>query len=286
MPNTLTMPAPAKLNRFLHITGRRPDGYHELQTLFQMLDWSDQLTFTPTSQPGLLFHCSDPALETDDNLVARAYRLICEQVDQELPVSIHLQKFLPMGGGLGGGSSDAASTLLGLNQLFNLNLDQPTLERLGRTLGADVPVFVRGQTAWAEGIGDKLTPIALDELWHIIVHPNVHVSTATLFSHPELTRDTPVSTIQPELAIHGHNDFEPLVRRLYPQIDQAFECCQDYGNARLTGTGACLFMTMPDQASAENVRHSIQDRLPDANVYAVRGRNLSPAHQHLSAGRA
>lgn len=283
MPNTLTLPAPAKLNRFLHITGRRSDGYHELQTLFQMLDWSDTLTFTPRKDAGLEFTCSDPGLITPDNLVVRAHQAIQTYLGKALPVRIHLQKHLPMGGGLGGGSSDAATTLLGLNHLFSLNISQLRLQQLGQSLGADVPVFVAGQTAWADGIGERLTPVTIDESWFVIVHPNVHVSTAELFAHPELTRNTPISTIQPDMARQGHNDFEPLVRRLYPSIDAAFQHCREYGNARLTGSGACLFLPMPDRKTATDTQQILISRLPDASVYAVKGLNQSPVRRQLAS---
>lgn len=286
MPQTLTLPAPAKLNRFLHITGRRDDGYHELQTLFQMLDWCDDLTFTRKPSGDLEFSCSNADLISEDNLVVRAHQALQVHTGQPLPVHLHLHKRLPMGGGLGGGSSDAATTLLGLNQLFELNISQDLLQDIGRSLGADVPVFVAGQTAWAEGIGEKLTPLALEDAWFVIIHPNVHVSTARLFSHPELTRHTPVSTIRRELAHQGHNDFEPLVRRLYPEIEMAFQSCLPYGNARLTGSGACLFLTMPDQTSAENVQKAIQNQRPEAAIYAVRGLNTSPARLPLSTARS
>lgn len=273
---TLTLPAPAKLNLFLHIVGRRSDGYHQLQTLFQILDWSDTLTFESKARGGLSFSCSDKTLESEDNLVLRAARAIETECHKSLPVHIHLDKRLPMGGGIGGGSSDCATTLLGLNALFDLQLPTIRLLSLAESLGADVPIFVAGHSAWAEGIGEQLTPIGLPEQWFVIIHPDVHISTATLFSHPELTRNTPVSTIDPGLALVGHNDFEPLVRRLYPEIEHAFAACRPFGEARLTGTGACLFLAMPDQKSAEDVQNKLTDSLQDAAVYVARGQQQSP----------
>ncbi len=283
---TLTLPAPAKLNLFLHIIGRRPDGYHELQTLFQLLDMSDTLTFTPNSSQGIRFSCSDASLETDDNLVIRAARALERHTEKTFHVDIHLTKALPMGGGIGGGSSDCATTLLGLNKLLDLNLNTQTLQSIGAKLGADVPVFVRGKTAWAEGIGERLTDLPMPEHWFVIIHPNVHVSTAELFSHPELTRDTPASTIRAELAGSGHNDFEPLVRRLYPDIDKAFRLSSPYGNARLTGTGACLFMSMQNKEMAEHAAMSIRNNLPDVNVFLAQGTNVSTAVTQLHKRQA
>lgn len=282
MTSALQLPAPAKLNLFLHIVGQRPDGYHELQTLFQMLNWSDTLSFETQSSPELTFSCSDPALETADNLVVRAVRAVEAHTGQTLPVRIHLNKQLPMGGGLGGGSSDGATTLLGLNRLFDLKLSETTLLALAATLGADVPVFVAGHSAWAEGIGDLLTPVALPNQWFVIIHPDIHISTAQLFTHPQLTRNTPVSRISTDMIRSGHNDFEPLVRRLYPDIEQIFQLCQPFGETRLTGTGACLFLARPDQSSAEDVQRQLKDILSGSSVYVARGESRSSAHRQLS----
>ena len=182
---TLTLSAPAKLNLFLHITGRRADGYHNLQTLFQMLDCGDQLSFTLTTDGEIQFSCSDKSIENDSNLVVRAARLLQPLAPHNAGVRIYLDKRVPMGGGLGGGSSDAATTLLALNQLWQLKLSNAQLCELGLTLGADVPVFVFGKTAFAEGVGEKLQPVSLPENYYLIVTPQVHVSTAEVFNHAD-----------------------------------------------------------------------------------------------------
>ena len=191
----LTLLSPAKLNLFLHVTGRRPDGYHELQTLFQLLDWGDQLTITTTSEGGMVLDTPLSGVAHNDNLVMRAAHLLTRDLPEEPNLRIAIEKRIPMGGGLGGGSSNAATTLLALNRLLNLNRTIEDLATLGATLGADVPVFVLGKNAWAEGIGDRLTPVELPPRWYTIVCPNCHVSTKAVFTAPELTRDTPTITI-------------------------------------------------------------------------------------------
>ncbi len=188
---TLTLSAPAKLNLFLHITGRRADGYHNLQTLFQMLDCGDQLSFTLTTDGEIQFSCSDKSIENDSNLVVRAARLLQPSSAAKMPACIFIWiKRVPMGGGFGGGSSDAATTLLALNQLWQLKLSNAQLCELGLKLGADVPVFVFGKTAFAQGVGEKLQPVSLPENYYLIVTPDVHVSTAEVFGHPDLIRNT------------------------------------------------------------------------------------------------
>ncbi|MEJ2044355.1 MAG: 4-(cytidine 5'-diphospho)-2-C-methyl-D-erythritol kinase [Reinekea sp.] len=278
----LTLPAPAKLNLFLHIVGRRQDGYHELQTIFQILDLCDTMQFQKKENSGLTFRCSDPALETDDNLVIRAVRALEEISEQTLNVDIYLDKKLPLGGGIGGGSSDCATTLLALNHLFDLRLATQQLLMLGKALGADVPVFIHGRTTWAEGIGEKLTDIELPDAHYVLVHPNEHVSTAALFNHPELTRDTPLSTIRPALAETGRNDFEQLIRKLYPSIDQAFQNCRQFGSPRLTGTGACFFIQVPDESAARESAETIQQQFPSLTTWATRSVSVSTVFQQLS----
>jgi len=273
--NELQLLAPAKLNLFLHIIGRRDDGYHELQTLFQLLDFGDTIRLKKQQAGGVSLSCSNPDLETQDNLIIKAVRALEHKTQQSFNVDIHLEKTLPMGGGIGGGSSDCATTLLGMNQLFGLNLSQATLLDIGKQLGADVPVFINGRTAWAEGIGERLTEIAMPENWFLVIQPQVHVSTAELFTHPELTRNTPPCTIRPALAQTGHNDFEPLVRKLYPTIESAFNCCAPYGTAKLTGTGACLFLTFPTKAMAEEILLTLQRTDPNLSAFIAQGNNVS-----------
>lgn len=283
----LTLPAPAKLNLMLHIVGRRPDGYHRLQTLFQLLDFGDTLTLEPLARPDIELSCSDTELASTDNLVMRAARALQPLTGNRTGVRLHLNKQLPAGGGLGGGSSDCATALLGLNRLWSLNLSIDELADIGLSLGADVPVFVRGHSAWAEGVGEQLTPVDLPLNWFVVVHPGVHVSTAELFSHPQLTRHTPVSTIRTALTGAGHNDFEPLVRALYPDIDLAFTALSalagDGADAvRLSGSGSSMFIMTRSEMAAQQILSSIQDHHPGYRAFAARGVNQSPLHQALA----
>ncbi|WP_287439144.1 4-(cytidine 5'-diphospho)-2-C-methyl-D-erythritol kinase [Reinekea sp.] len=284
--NSLTLSAPAKLNLFLHITGRRPDGYHQLQTLFQLLDYGDELTFTVGQQGGVTLTCNQPELVNDDNLVIRAAASLAAFSGQTFNVHIHLDKRLPLGGGIGGGSSDAATTLLALNHLYQLRVAEADLLILAARLGADVPVFVAGQTAWAEGIGERLTPMPLPERWYLVVFAHEHVATPLLFAHPELTRDTPASTIDAALAESGHNDFEPLVRTLYPSIDKAFQACQPYGHAKLTGTGACLFLSLTNKNHASDILQRLTLDHPELSVFLAQGINQSTALRQLRSPAA
>ena len=281
MFDTLTLPAPAKLNLFLHIVGRRADGYHQLQTIFQLLALSDELQFERTRSGGVQFSCSNPALESPDNLVVRAARALENATGQSFHVRIHLHKILPMGGGIGGGSSDCATTLLALNRLFQLHLDNARLQQIGLTLGADVPIFVHGKSAWAEGIGEQLSDLALPAAHYILVYPKVHVGTAALFQHPELTRNTPLSTIRPALAESGRNDFEALVRKLYPEIDLAFRQCAAFGSPKLTGTGACLFIKVADEQTAQANATVIEQQNPALSAWATHSLAISPVQSRL-----
>ncbi|MBU0854200.1 MAG: 4-(cytidine 5'-diphospho)-2-C-methyl-D-erythritol kinase, partial [Gammaproteobacteria bacterium] len=206
----LTLPAPAKLNLMLHILGRRAEGYHELQTLFQFLDHGDELTFTARTDGQIRLHTDLPGVDHDSNLIVRAARLLQTHSACTLGADIELIKRLPMGGGIGGGSSDAATTLLGLDYLWQTRLGVDRLAAIGLTLGADVPVFVRGHAAFAEGVGERLQPVELSEPWYLVVAPQVSVSTAEIFSDPELTRNTPAITVRSLLAGGGHNDCQPV----------------------------------------------------------------------------
>lgn len=244
------LPAPAKLNRFLHILGRRPDGYHNLQTVFQLLTLSDTLTFEPIEN-GL--EVVMPGVNQEDNLVYKAAQLLSK--GQNLPgVRISVTKVIPLGGGLGGGSSDAATTLHGLNVFWNLGYSNKDLKQLGARLGADVPIFVEGETSWGEGIGDELTPIELPETWYVVVIPGCEVSSAAIFAHPDLTRDTSALTIARFLQARAlHNDCEPVARGLFPEIGVALDWLSQWGTARMTGTGACVFLQTDDEAFARQV---------------------------------
>ncbi len=275
---TLVLPAPAKLNLFLHILGRRANGYHELQTLFQFLDWGDELRLSTRSDGAVHLSPALPGVAPEDNLIIRAARLLQQTTGCTLGADITLDKQLPMGGGIGGGSSDAATTLVGLNRLWNLNLDEEQLAELGLALGADVPVFVRGRAAFAEGIGERLQTAEPVENWYLLVVPPVAISTAAVFGHPELTRHTPAITMAHALTCGGHNDCEPVARKLYPELDQFFDQLGAYGQPRLTGTGACIFCAFPDRSSAQRARAQLPVHW---QIQICRGCNRSALHQAL-----
>ncbi|MCH8536545.1 MAG: 4-(cytidine 5'-diphospho)-2-C-methyl-D-erythritol kinase [Alkalimonas sp.] len=251
MMTTITLPAIAKLNLFLHITGRRADGYHNLQSIFQMLDYGDKLTFTRTDSTELRLRCNQNELEDQDNLVLKAARLLQQQSQTSLGADIYLHKKLPLGGGLGGGSSDAASTLLALNQLWNLQLSTAQLAEIGLQLGADVPVFVHGRTAFAEGVGEQLSPIELPERWYLVATPDCHVSTAEIFQHPALPRNTTPLRYEEVLTAEWRNDCQPLVEQLYPNVALTLQWLLEYAPSRMTGTGASVFAGFSDRMQAE-----------------------------------
>ena len=283
---TLSLPAPAKLNLFLHITGRRQDGYHSLQTLFALLDYGDTLTFEPADS--LTLHCSDPAVPCDhNNLILKAAAILQQHSNRAHGARITLQKQLPMGGGVGGGSSDAATALLGLNQLWALNLSLDTLAELGLQLGADVPVFVQGRTAWAEGVGEQITPVSLPDGHFLVIHPGIHVSTARIFGDQELTRDTPISklpaSLEAVLTRDFHNDCEAVAKQHFPEIGKTLDWLRQHtGNARMTGTGACCFarLTGPQQGQ------QLLQQLPQHwTGFVARNRNTSPLHEALARFR-
>lgn len=278
MSERLTLPAPAKLNLFLHILGRRADGYHELQTLFQFLDHADELHFAPREDGQIRLHTDVPGVPHDSNLIVRAARQLQEQSGCRLGADIWLDKHLPMGGGIGGGSSDAATTLVGLNHLWQLGWDEDRLAALGLGLGADVPVFVRGRAAFAEGVGEKLTPVELEEPWFLVAVPQVFVSTAEVFSDPELTRDTAPIKVRSLLGVDGRNDCQTVVEKRYPAVRNALMSLNKFTSARLTGTGACVFGSFPNQGDADKVRRQLPATLPS---FVARGRNISLLHRKL-----
>ncbi|RYJ60933.1 4-(cytidine 5'-diphospho)-2-C-methyl-D-erythritol kinase [Pseudomonas songnenensis] len=275
---TLTLPAPAKLNLMLHITGRRADGYHELQTLFQFLDHGDELSFSLRADGEIRLHTELPGVDHDSNLIVRAARLLQRESGCPLGADIRLLKRLPMGGGIGGGSSDAATTLLGLDYLWNLHLGEECLAELGLSLGADVPVFVRGRAAFAEGVGERLQPVDLPEPWFLVIAPQVSVSTAEIFADPELTRNTPAITVRSLLAGGGHNDCQPVVEKRYPEVRNALSLLNKFVPARMTGTGACVFGSFPNEGEADKVRRQLPDTLPS---FVAHGRNVSMLHRCL-----
>lgn len=282
LEKSLRWPAPAKINLFLHVTGRRSDGYHTLQTVFQFLDFCDYLDFE-RREDGAISRLSELAeVPEERDLVVRAARALKAHSGTRLGVNIAVQKRLPMGGGLGGGSSDAATTLVALNHLWGLDLPVEELARLGLALGADVPVFVHGQAAFAEGVGEVLTPIELSEPWYLLLKPPCAVATAAVFQHPDLTRNTPPITIRAFLADGGRNDCEPVVRRLFPEVDAALTWLAAHAPARLTGTGACMFAPCTSAAQAR----ALQTQVPEPWIgYAVRGLNRSPLLDRLERAR-
>ncbi|MGB5178627.1 MAG: 4-(cytidine 5'-diphospho)-2-C-methyl-D-erythritol kinase [Gammaproteobacteria bacterium] len=266
-------PAPAKLNLMLHITGRRADGYHELQTVFQFLTVSDWLYFD-VHQQTTIQRVGEPAgVPSNADLTVRAATLLRDTTNGSAGVTIYNDKRLPLGGGLGGGSSDAATTLRVLNRLWGLGLTPDELARLGLSLGADVPVFVHGQAAWAEGVGEILTPVTPPEAWYLVLVPPVSVSTAAIFSDPGLTRDTPRTKIPDLLSGVGQNDCEAVVRRRYPEVAAALDWLTGFSPARLTGTGACVFAAFETQADAQTVAAQLPARW---SGLVARGVNRSP----------
>jgi len=265
--------APAKLNLFLHVTGRRSNGYHTLQTIFQFLDYSDILQFN-LRHDGRLTCRSTAKIPPNQDLIFQAAQLLKHTSGTSQGIDIRVKKRIPIGGGLGGGSSDAATTLLALNQLWQLDLPLTTLAQLGLQLGADVPVFVHGQAAWAEGVGEILTPIELEEPWYLVIHPGCQIPTAQIFADPDLTRNASPITLDAFLAGQCHNLCETIVRTRYPQVATALDWLNQYSPARLTGTGACLFARF---ASSEQA-HLVLTKLPKIwKGFVAQGRNKSPA---------
>lgn len=258
--NTLSVPAPAKLNLFLHVVGRRGDGYHLLQTLFRFIDLSDMLHFSLRGD-GEIHRINEVAgVPEDADLVVRAARLLQRETGCELGVDIHVEKHIPMGGGLGGGSSDAATTLLALNRLWQLGLSRQRLMDLGLSLGADVPVFVFGQNAFAEGVGERLQSWHLPESWYVVLFPPVHVPTAAIFSHPELTRDSISLTMRALATAAWQNDLQPVACKLYPEVAQYLGWLSGFAPAMMTGSGACVFAGFASEAEAR----AVLQKLPSA----------------------
>lgn len=270
MTAPLTLLSPAKLNLFLHVTGRRSDGYHTLQTVFQLLDWGDSMHFTADRSGEVRVDMPGAALATGDNLIMRAANLLQRG---DLGARILCEKRIPMGGGLGGGSSNAATTLLALNHLWELGLEQTELQALGAGLGADVPVFVAGHSAWAEGVGDQLKRIALPEAWYLVIKPACSVPTGEIFSSHELTRDTSAITIAAFFQGVYRNDCEPVVVARYPEVGDALQWLRGFATARLTGTGACVFAAFGSQREAVAVREQVPARWQS---FTARGIDVSP----------
>jgi 4-diphosphocytidyl-2-C-methyl-D-erythritol kinase len=282
-PQETHWPAPAKLNLFLHVTGRRADGYHELQTLFQLIDLCDTISIR-VRDDGVIERGAGPAgVRPEEDLVVRAAHALKDANGTPLGASIAVRKRIPLGGGLGGGSSDAATTLLALNELWGLKLSRSDLAGLGLTLGADVPVFIQGSSAWGEGVGERLTPAKLPQRWYVIVYPGVGVATREVFQSPELTRNSPLITIRAFFESGGRNDCEAAVVARVPAVAEALEWLRRFQPAHLTGTGSCLFTACERAADAERLAARVPDRWKS---FVARGLDISPLHAMLRARTA
>jgi 4-diphosphocytidyl-2-C-methyl-D-erythritol kinase len=273
-------PAPAKLNLFLHITARRADGMHELQTLFQFLNVGDTLYFDRREDGELSLQGGVTGVAEEDNLIMRAARRLQAETGTQFGADIRLEKCLPAGGGLGGGSSDAATTLVALNWLWQTGLSADELARLGLTLGADVPIFVHGKAAWAEGVGEKFVEASPPEPWYLVVVPDCEVSTAAVFSAPELTRDCQPITIRDFLSGQAENVCEAVVRERYPAVDKALNWLDQFAPARMTGTGSCVFAAFENKAQATDVSRKIPG---EWQGFVAKGCNQSPLLERLAA---
>lgn len=266
-------PAPAKLNLMLRIVGRRADGYHELQTVFQFIDRCDWLWFDVRDDARIGRLDALAGVDEHDDLSVRAALALQQATGCTLGADIRCEKHLPMGGGLGGGSSDAATALVALNRLWGTGLSAAELSEIALPLGADVPVFVQGRAAWAEGVGERLEPVDLPEPWYLILVPACSVSTKTVFSHPDLTRDSEPIKLSDFLSGNAINDCLPVVRREYPHVHAALEWLAKWGGGRLTGTGACVFAVFEEQARA---LEALEQLPPGMRGFTAQGRNRSP----------
>jgi len=277
-------PSPAKLNLFLYITGQRADGYHSLQTLFQFLDYGDTIDIALRGDGEIRLLTPVEGVAHEDNLIVRAARLLMKVASENnrLPngsgADISIDKRLPMGGGLGGGSSNAATVLVALNHLWQCGLSIDELAALGLTLGADVPVFVRGHAAFAEGVGEILTPVEPEEKWYLVAHPGVSIPTPVIFNDPDLPRNTPKRSIKTLLKCEFGNDCEVIARKRFREVDAALSWLLEYAPSRLTGTGACVFAEFDTESRARQVLEQAPEWLKG---FVAKGVNLSPLHRAL-----
>lgn len=276
-------PAPAKLNLFLRITGRRADGYHALQTVFRMLDWGDTIQLRVRDDGAIRrVGASVPGLAEEDDLVVRAAHVLQKEGKAGQGVDIAVEKRIPTGAGLGGGSSDAATTLRALDRLWRLDLGEDRLASLGLTLGADVPVFVRGHNAWAEGVGESLQPLDLQPAWYLLADPGVHVNTGALFQSAELTRNAAPATMADFVSGASlGNAFEPVLRRREPAVEAVFQVLAETGTPRLTGTGSGCFVEFATRELAEAAQAQVASRVSSR---IVGGASRSPLLDALEAG--
>ncbi|MFN3543537.1 MAG: 4-(cytidine 5'-diphospho)-2-C-methyl-D-erythritol kinase [Thiobacillus sp.] len=276
---TQRFPAPAKLNLFLHVVGRRADGYHLLQSVFRFIDRADWVTLTVRDDGRVVREDDLDGVPEDADLTVRAARLLQAHAPAGAGVGIRLEKRLPMGGGLGGGSSDAATVLLALNRLWGLNLPRTTLQALALQLGADVPVFIFGRTAFAEGVGEILQPVEVPPAWYVVLTPPVAVPTAAIFAAPELTRDTPPLKIAPFSAGAGRNDLQPVVVARYPEVARHLEWLGQFGEARMTGSGACVFASFETEAAAHAV---LRELPPTMQGFVAQGIDRHPLYDYCA----
>ena len=272
-------PSPAKLNLFLYINGRTENGYHELQTLFQFVDHGDELTIQANDSGEITISPEIEGVPLKDNLIWKAATALQRFANCSYGAHIDLHKILPMGGGIGGGSSNAATALVALNYLWQTNLSDDELAKIGLALGADVPVFVRGFSAFAEGVGEKLSPAHPDEKWYLVVRPNVSIATSDIFRHPDLTRNTPKRDLETLLNKPSVNDCEKIVRMLYPEVDKQLSWLLQYAPSRLTGTGSCVFAEFSSKSEAETILAQLSDKV---SAFIAQGRNISPLKETLA----
>ncbi|MBA5762045.1 4-(cytidine 5'-diphospho)-2-C-methyl-D-erythritol kinase [Vibrio sp. 404] len=279
---TTHWPSPAKLNLFLYITGRRENGYHELQTLFQFLDHNDDLTITANDSGMITLSPDIPGVALEDNLIWRAAKALQQFTGCQHGADIQLNKILPMGGGIGGGSSNAATVLVALNHLWQTKCNDDQLAEIGLQLGADVPVFVRGHAAFAEGVGEEIIHVEPEEKWYLVVRPNVSIATVDIFTHPDLTRNTPKRPLSLLLEGDYENDCEKIVRMLYPEVDKQLSWLLQYAPSRLTGTGSCVFAEFLSKNDAQSVFEQLSDNV---SAFVAKGNNVSPLYQTLAKYR-
>ncbi|WP_418114286.1 4-(cytidine 5'-diphospho)-2-C-methyl-D-erythritol kinase [Vibrio scophthalmi] len=277
--DTTHWPSPAKLNLFLYITGRRANGYHELQTLFQFLDHGDELTITANKSGEITLSPDIPGVALHDNLIWRAATALQQFTGCQYGADIQLQKILPMGGGIGGGSSNAASVLVALNHLWQTGCTDDQLAEIGLKLGADVPVFVRGHAAFAEGVGEEIIAVEPEEKYYLVVRPDVSIATVDIFTHPDLTRDTEKRPLSELLENNYENDCEKIVRMLYPEVDKQLSWLLQYAPSRLTGTGSCVFAEFIRKNDAQQVLEQLPDTV---SAFVAKGNNVSPLYQTLA----
>ena len=276
--STLSLPSPAKINLFLHIIGQRSDGYHNLQTLFQLLDFGDKLVFRSNRSGNIKINGNIDGVDEKNNLIFHAATLLQKSTGCDLGCTIDLTKNLPMGAGLGGGSSNAATTLVGLNALWKCGLTANQLSDLGKTLGADVPVFVHGESAFAEGIGDILTPLTLPQRWFLVITPNCHVSTREIFSNPQLTRNSSPIKIRALSGIEYRNDCQDVVSKLHPAVGTVLQWVENFSAPLMTGTGASVFCSFDSKSEAQHVLSKLPKQWTG---FVAKGVNRSPVHEQL-----